>query len=134
MSDLKHHFLQNVTLQALSPSSPEQPGEPCLVFKGVTEHVYLPLSLIGWLEKEIQVLLNAHEAQSGLKVGKIEYSRSTAPQTWRTGTMDNGDVAVVIDHGLPTQQTFTMTRETALSFGQHLVTKASQEFARPSQH
>ena len=106
-------------------------GKPCIVFVGLNEHLYLPASALSWMEDELKRLIETHESQTGLKVGKWEYSRISEPKTWNVGVTDAGKIAAMVDRGLPLQQMLSMSAEIAKDLGARLLESSANSTSPP---
>ncbi|UPJ78564.1 hypothetical protein IVB16_27335 [Bradyrhizobium sp. 183] len=115
------------------PSGEHDPAEPCVVVQGNTEHIYLPVSKLPWFDWKIVVLLNAAAGEIG-PTERVRRLDSITPDTFTTTRTGDGKVAVIIDHGMPTQQTVLLEPQAATHLGGRLIAAASDNTAPSTKH
>lgn len=110
---------KNVQIEAIN-------GTTCVIFVGERDSFYIPAAGLQTVFDEALKHYHAFESQRGAKAGQWSFaSRILTPQSWRTGTTDNGKIAVTVDHGLPTEQTFALSADHAAELGQQLLDRAA---------
>ena len=100
-------------------------GEPCVVFSAKGKNLYFPAKGLQAVFDDAMIRFHAFEAQQGIKAGEWSYAKMWEPQTWTTATTDAGKAAVIVDRGLPTEQTFVLSWDFAAELGQQLVDAAA---------
>lgn len=107
-------------------------GQPCLVLIGENgKEFYVPAAGMQMMFDNAMQQLNAFAAQNGISAGQWRHALIATPQTWNTGTTDAGKVAVIVDRGLPTEQTFALSSDHAAGLGQQLVETAAKAPTAP---
>lgn len=96
-------------------------GQPCLVFVGEdNSELCIPAMGIQATFDDAMRQTHAFAAQHGVTAGQWTPAMITTPATWTTGTTDAGLVAVIIDRGLRTEQTFALQPSWARELGGQL--------------
>ncbi|RXG85622.1 hypothetical protein [Bradyrhizobium vignae] len=121
--EIGHCFIRDVQLEM--PAGGDSPAEPCIVVQGNTEHVYLPISKLKWFDWKIVVLLNAAAKEIG-PTERIRRLDSITPDTCTTTRTGDGKVAVIIDHGMESQQTMLLDPAAAAHLGHRLIAAAAE--------
>jgi hypothetical protein len=110
-------------------------GQPCLVFVGAGgRDLYIPAQGIQAVFENAMRQFNAFAAQHGVKAGQWSPAMILTPETWNTGTTDAGKVAVIVDRGRPSEQTFALSSAHASELGQQLLESAARAGAPPKAH
>jgi hypothetical protein len=91
------------------------------------QECFLPAQAIEAVHEDALKQFHAYLSQHGAKAGQWRFSsRILIPQTWNTGTTDNGKIAVTVDRDLPSEQTFALSPDHATELSQQLIETAGR--------
>jgi len=123
--EIERHYIQDSVFH-VPDGSPGDPEEPCVIVAGVHEHVIVPISRLQWFDWQIAVLLNAAQQQTGQKFERAKRLDAIRPQTLTVTRTSEGKVAILADHGLPSQEAIEVDPDAAAQLGSRLIAAASE--------
>ncbi|MCK1387639.1 hypothetical protein [Bradyrhizobium sp. 21] len=131
--EINRHFIQGLSFH-IPQGDPGFPEEPCVVIAGVTEHVFVPASRLLWFDWEIVLLLDAAVQQAGIKLERAKRLDAIRPQILTVTRTSDGKVAVLADHGLPSQEAIELEPDAAAQLGSRLIAVATESEASSVKH
>jgi len=106
-------------------------GETCVVFAGDDKKLCFPAKGLKAVFADALIRFRAFEAQRGARTGEWSFANMLDPQTWTVATTDAGKAAVIVDRGLPTEQTLVLSWDHAHELGQQLIEGAAKALPPP---
>jgi hypothetical protein len=110
-------------------------GRPCLVFVGeASRELYFPANSIETTFVRAMRQFDAYAAQHGVAAGQWRPAMMATPRTWNTGISDTGMAAIIVDRGLPSEQTLLLPPKHAEALGRQLIQTARQAYCTEDEH
>lgn len=97
-------------------------GRTMAVFVGEAgAEIAIPAAGLSAVFQQTNRLALAYDSQRGRKSEEWKFTHYLQPQTWNVGTVDTGAIALMVDQGLPTEQTLALSLAHAALLGPRLI-------------